>query len=173
MPKVKVTSRIFFRNLLIVYAGISMAVLVIPAVFYFLRNQPDFSMTSDGSEAYFPYIVLGAALPAYGLSYMLFSRMVAAAATEPRLEGKLQKYRTAFIIGLALAEVPAILGAVGYYMTGMEFLLANAAVSVVVMSLYLPSRSKVAAKLNLDSRQVEHINDPDYVLYEAELVNED
>jgi hypothetical protein len=173
MRKFKVTSRIYFRNMLITYAGISVAVLLIPAAFYFVRNQPDYVASSNGNEEMLAWVALGAALPAFGLSILLFKRMVAVAATEPRLEYKLKKYKSATIIALALAEVPAILGAIGYYLTGFEYLLLTAAASVMVMSLFLPARNKVAERLQLDERQRGHINNPEYLLYEVDMVEQD
>jgi len=69
------------------------------------------------------------------------------------LADKLNLYRTAIILYLGLCELPALISAIIFLLTGNYYLLIITGVAVYLMFSKFPSGGKMADELNLDLKE--------------------
>lgn len=73
------------------------------------------------------------------------------------LNDKLNSYRTALIVYIALCEGPALFAIIAYLLTGNVYLLSVTAVMIFAMLRKMPSQRRVAADLSLDWQQQQEL----------------
>jgi uncharacterized membrane protein len=91
-------------------------------------------------------------LPAgYFVAKMLFKKID----QNDQLKDKMQKYRTAQIIRLALCEGVGLLAIVSLLLTSNLFFLIFLFIALFVMLLYYPSPDKIGREINLTQNEIE------------------
>ena len=141
-------------QLRILHGAFCAGVVLFGGVAAFLVHQD--GPLGDASLAQ-PLMMVAAVLAVSGLAASVFltNRLLEKARQQPDVAGKLVAYRSAFIIGVALLEGPALFAVVAYLLTGNVIVLAIVAVLVLRMLMMRPTRDKIATALGLQYDEVD------------------
>jgi hypothetical protein len=172
MEKRKVTSEGYFRMLLILFGAMLMSQMSMVGIFLFLVLTGEWAETPDMLIP-MAYAVPAVACIGFGLSFVLPVRLMAAAADKATLSEKLRGYQMAMIIKIVLLEIPALLGCVGFYMTGSYFFLIANVVSIALFANAFPARNKVIEALRLSGAEIDVVNDGQAVVMEYDISDAD
>jgi len=89
---------------------------------------------------------------------MYAKRIAAAQTTGLSLMHKLNIYRAALMLYLALCEGAGLFAVIVYFLTGNKLLLAVAAIVLLAMLLKRPEKSKIFNELQLSSQEQMELN---------------
>lgn len=141
----------------LLFSALFMGVLIITIVFFALVPNP--KLNTDFSTGDYTMIVPLVAFAGLSMSKGLFMRMINQAKNKETLKGKLNTYRTALIIGLALCEAPAIFANVAYFVEGNQFYQLIAIVCLGMMLTFNPKQKKLIKDLELRGQDLEQFMD--------------
>lgn len=162
----KVTSKEYFRTLTIIYAGLIMGQVGIGAGFYFSKTMAS-SMASDvNAQNVLKYLVPTIIVAAYFGASRIYSSMVSKLAQYSSLEEKMTRYRTPFIVRLALLEAAFIFTIVIYANTLNMSYLYFALIPLGYAILLFPTRSAVGRDIGLD------FEDQNRLMNDEEVISE-
>ena len=101
----------------------------------------------------FLIIAIALAIVCVSSSYILFRKKISDINQQDDLSIKLQGYRAALILQLALAEAPTLLAIIFFMLTGSSYLLILVvALLLNFLNLY-PSKNKLAQQLELNDQE--------------------
>lgn len=103
-------------------------------------------------------VLLVAAISLIVATRMYPKRIAAAHATGLSLIDKLNIYRGALVLYMALCEGPGLFAVIVYFLTGNKLLLIVVAVVLLAMLLKRPEKSKIFNELQLSSREQLELN---------------
>jgi cobalamin biosynthesis protein CobD/CbiB len=101
----------------------------------------------------FLYVVIVVAVLATTMSYKLFSQKLEEAKQQNDLTNKLDGYRAAFILQLALCEGPALFSVICYFLTENKMLLVVLLFLVLNFARLYPTKTKIVQQLELDDNE--------------------
>ena len=96
-----------------------------------------------------------------GASRFMFKLSVKQAQEKATLKEKLNAYRVALIIGLALCEGPAIYANIAFISEGNHFYIIFTILSALVMLTYNPTAKKTIKDLDLRGDELDQFKDKD------------
>ena len=91
-------------------------------------------------------------------TWLYKKRIVAAQSLDLALMDKLNIYRAALMLYLALCEAPGLFAAIIYFLTGNHLLLVVIALILIAMFLKRPEKSKIFNELQLNSQEQLELN---------------
>lgn len=131
----------------LLHSAILMGSIIISVVFLAITKDQYFKADfSDGPFMLMVPIVTAAGLVVGGGIFKVFVKQ---AKEKESLKAKLTQYRVATIVRLALAEGPALFGAIAFIQEGNQFYLGGTLLCVLVMLIYAPSEKKIIKDLDL------------------------
>ncbi len=172
MEKRKLSSGSYFRTLMILFGAMLVSQVAMAGVFVYLTISQEIAEDPEMMSV-MVYVVPVMACSMIGLSFVIFSKMVNAAADKSSLSDKLRGFQTAMIMRMALLEGPAILAATAIFLTGSIYFLVVNAVSVLMFAMMIPRKEKVIELLRLTSPEINLVNDPDATVMEYEVSDAD
>ncbi|MFN8343743.1 MAG: hypothetical protein U0X91_01995 [Spirosomataceae bacterium] len=156
------TSRQYFKLLLLIYGVMLVGQVGTGAVFYFLRITQAAVMQDDAQLAgIFQYIV-PAAVVLLPLSGLMLSKNALKNITEREpLSEKLRKYQSNLLLKYAFFEGPTLLALVAYFLTGKVAFLGAASALVIWFLFQIPHKDRVFNELPLLPSEASKLNDPE------------
>ncbi len=137
--------------------------LLILAMFYFLQPEPSESLEGETATIYIPLLVLGLLVGAFFLG----RNRIEAAREQRDLKEKLTAYRAALILRWAMIEGGVLLCGVFFFLSREMLLLAVAGVGLVALLLFIPSRGRTLADMDLSSSEQAQLDDPNFIIFET------
>ncbi|AXE16484.1 hypothetical protein DR864_01440 [Runella rosea] len=156
------TSKQYFKLLLLVYGVMLVAQVGTGTVFFFLRSTQSKSMPNEVTLGQlFGYLVPCAAviLPLVGI--LLAKKTIKALRINDLLSDKLRKYQSALIFKYAFFEGATFFSLVAYFITGELLHLGVAGALVMVFLTQLPTRNRVFNEVPLSTLDESKLNNPD------------
>jgi hypothetical protein len=131
----------------ILFSAILMATMIITVVFIAVTEDHYFNM--DFNESPFMLMVPIVTVIGLGVSNGIFKVYTKQAREKKGLKAKLNQYRIAVIIRLALTEGPAIFAAVAFMQEGNHFYLLFSIICIALMITYNPKEQRLIKDLDL------------------------
>lgn len=172
MEKRKLSSGSYFRMLMILFGAMLMSQVAMAGIFVYLTLSQAMALDPD-MLGIMIYVVPVMACSMFGLSFVVFSKMVNTAAEKNALSDKLRGFQMAMVVRMALLEAPAVLAAVSIFLTGSIYFLAVNAVSVLLFAVMIPRKEKVIELLRLTSPEIDLVSDPQAIVMEYEVTTAD
>ena len=156
------TSRQYFKLLLLIYGVMLVGQVGTGAVFYFLRSTQAEVMHDEAQLAgIFQYVVPGAALLLPLAGWFLSKNALKNITEREPLSDKLRKYQSNLLLKYAFFEGPTLLALVAYFLTGNKVFL-GAAVALVIWFLFqVPNKDRVFSEIPLLPSEESKLNDPE------------
>lgn len=142
------TTKDFFSKLTLIFFGLVSGQLILAGVGYFLNQQGAFSPNQEFQDI-MEIIIPLAALASVGGATFLTRGLIAQIPKDSSLEKKLNQYRNAVIIKIALYEGVSILAIVAYMLTGQWLFLAVSLTLIAVQLTIAPNPNKAIDQLGL------------------------
>lgn len=162
----KVTSKEYFRTLTIIYAGLVMGQLGIGAGFYFSKTVAGSMVNDANAQNILKYLVPVIIIAAYFGASRIYTIMVSKLSECATLEEKMTRYRTPFIVRLALLEAAYIFTIVIYANTLTMSYLYFALLPLGYSLILFPTRSAVGRDIGLDFEDQNRLMKDDEVISE-------
>lgn len=155
---VKTTPKNFFASVNIIFLGLLFGLLSFVAIFYFMMESTGFN--ADFSS---PLILVSLVLAALGffLSGVIYRKTASKIDKNLPLNLKLQKISGAILARYVVVEIPAMLSAIFYMLTGNLFFLAVAAIMILYFVILKPNREKTLEDMNLTPEQKQQMSRED------------
>ncbi len=156
------TSRQYFKLLLLVYGVMVVAQVGTGAVFFLLRSTQSKAMPSEVRLGeLFKYLVPVAAILLPLVGVLLAKRTIKRLKVSELLSDKLRKYQSALIFKYAFFEAATFCSLVAYFLTGDMGHLGIAVGLVMVFSTQLPTKNRVFDEVPLSPMDESKLNNPD------------
>ncbi|WP_428662850.1 hypothetical protein [Runella sp.] len=156
------TSKQYFKLLLLVYGVMLVAQVGTGTVFFFLRSTQANAMPSEVTLGkLFVYLVPGAAVVLPLLGMQLSKKSIKELGIADLLSDKLRKYQSALIFKYAFFEAATFLSLVAYFLTGEMLHLGVAGTLVLFFLTQLPTRNRVFNEVPLSPLDESQLNNPD------------
>ena len=168
MEKRKISSASYFRLLMILFGAMLASQVAMAGVFVYLTISQQMAEDPELMSV-MVFVVPVMATSMIGLSFVVFSKLVNAAAEKSSLSDKLRGFQTATLLRMALLEAPSLLAAVSIFLTGSTYFLVVNAVSIVLLALTIPRKEKVIELLRLTSPEIDLLNDPSAIVMEFDV----
>ncbi|MEO0895877.1 MAG: hypothetical protein AAFY71_05735 [Bacteroidota bacterium] len=144
------TTKTYFSSLTILWFAFIMGQILFAGVAYYVGKTDGLLGEEESTlENLFIYIVPAVAVSAIGISTFLHRNILGQAKNQTGLSGKMDKYRSAFIIKMALHEGPSLLSLVAFFLTGNMLFLAVSGVIILLQAVMRPSPEKAIEELQL------------------------
>lgn len=142
----------FFRSIQILHGAMFMGVVMILIILKFVLG------IEDRSEGDYLFAMVGISLALSSLVFgnIIYSKKIEAIKKEqlPIME-RLEAYRAAFIMNLALLEGPALVCLILHFLNGDPLLFYACVFMVIMLALARPTEEKVMQELGLQSEDVQ------------------
>lgn len=158
------TSKSYFSQLSILFFAFIAGQLIFAGVAFFLNQQGGME-TDPELEDIMKILVPLAAVAAVGGSTFLAKGLLAQIPKDSSLEKKLNQYRSAFMVKMAMHEGPSLLAIVAYLLTGQILFLVVSGVIIALQFMMNPSPQKTIDELGLVGQE------RDILLDEAGVIN--
>ncbi|HEY4876712.1 MAG TPA: hypothetical protein VIH86_14130 [Puia sp.] len=143
----------YVKSLQILHNALLIGLLLF-ALIVILLVKNGFAATGNNFPAdIFLYIAIAMSVILVAMSYKLFNQKLEEAKQENNLEDKLNGYRAAFILQLALCEAPGLFAIICYFLTGNKMLLGLLFLLVVNFGSSHLTKSKLVQQLELDDEE--------------------
>ena len=156
------TSRQYFKLLLLIYGVMLVAQIGTGAVFFFLRSTQADVMHDDAQlAAIFQYVVPGAALLLPFIGWLFSKKTLKAISEKEPLSDKLRKYQSNLLLKYAFFEGPTLLALVAYFLTGKKEFLGAAVALILWFLTQVPTKNRVFDEIPLLPVEESKLNDPE------------
>lgn len=156
------TSKQYFKLLLLVYGVMLVAQVGTGTVFFFLRSTQANAMPKEATLGkLFTYLVPGTALVLPMLGILLAKRSIKGLEISDLLSDKLRKYQSTLIFKYAFFEAATFFSLVAYFLTGEWLHLGIAGALILFFLTQLPTRNRVFNEVPLSSLDESQLNNPD------------
>ena len=119
----------------------------------FLTTSPSRVLPGSEQNKNLFLIIAVASLATIPAGNMVFRKKMERIDQIPKAQ-RLETYQSAMIIRAAMTEASAFISIIGFMMTGVLYVFIPALISLVVMALFFPTRSKLASELNLSESEL-------------------
>jgi len=145
----------FFKSIQILHAAMFFGMVMIMIILKFIVGIKD---TSDG-DLLFPAMGIGLAISSLVLGQIIFNnRMETLKKERITVAEKLEAYRSAFIIKLALLEGPALFCLVLHFLNGNPLLFYTFLFILIIFAYERPIEARIKQQLNLHAENLAAIN---------------
>ena len=143
---------VFFYSMV---GGLLMFTIIIFVMSYF---QPPPIADKSVFKTIFIVVLFMSALSLSAATWLYRKRIATAQSSDLALMDKLNIYRAALMLYLALCEAPGLFAAIIYFLTGNQLLLVVIALILIAMFLKRPEKSKIFNELQLNSQEQLELN---------------
>lgn len=154
----------FLKSLQTLYFALLGGQVIALIVFYLLPAGQESTLPDSGMAVRIPLV----AVILLAAAFFLGRKRIEAAREETELKAKISAYRTAVILRCALLEGGVLLAGIFFFLERNLLLLAFAALGVGVFLLFIPSRARVVADLDLSTQEQAMLDDPNVIVTEYE-----
>lgn len=161
----KQTSGQYFRALTTMYLALLAGQIVLFVIFLYL-NLTDPSRQPDPMGDILKYLVAILVINGFVVGQLIYKKRLIKLKSLDVLAAKLEAYRGAMIMRLALLEGPSLLALVLYFLTADLFFIMMTGFIIVIFLFFIPSRDKISRELELSSSEKMKIENPDTVINE-------
>jgi hypothetical protein len=154
----------FFRQINMIYAVQIITLVAFSIVVFYLCQ------TTTGNSADKPMQYILALLIIAGLAASQYIPRLMLQKIDPNLEFryKVPKYFPIAVIRVACLEASGLAACVAAFITGRQYFLVMVPLLLIVLLIYRPTRSQVAAELNLSVQEKNLLDNPNTVLVQGE-----
>ncbi len=167
MNIIKQTGKEYFKALRIIHlvlvAGVVFFLLVLLLLDYL--QSGGFGL-EDLGEIFF-YLAFIFSLGAIFLGNVFFGKKIAAIKMKMDLKQKLEDYRKALIVRLALLEAPAFFCCVAFMLTGQWIFVGVALFNLAILVALHPSKERAELEMDLSFQERQRLKDPKEVVCEV------
>lgn len=163
MESIKMTSGEYFKSLKVVHLALVVGVVFFALTSILLQFAGFGTLGPDVDKILVLVVPIIALIGSY-TSNFIFRKKLSEIKKKSSLKEKMEEYRSAFIIRLALIEAPSFLTVVAYLLTGNYLFLGIVVALLIVFFIYSPNQSKFIAELELTKSESDMINNPETVI---------
>ena len=164
MESEKQLSKDYFKSLQIIHFALMMGILFFAIIAFILVSQGFAVAGLEDIDIMLSFFVPVFLIIGLVSGNFLFKLKVIEAKGNLSLLEKLNIYRGALIIKMALLEGPAFLSIIIFIITGKLMHLALTGILLIVFVLYRPSKEKLISDLELNQSQRQTLEDPDGII---------
>lgn len=160
MEIIKITSGEYFKSIKIVHIALVIGVVFFALVSVFLQMN---GFNTADQEFINIFLLVVSIFTLFGViaSNLIFKKKIRTIKEKSSLKVKMDEYRAALLIKLALIEAPAFFTVIAYLVTGDYIFLGIVLLLIIVFLIYTPNRVKFINDLGLTKAESELINNPD------------
>lgn len=150
-----------YKGNFILHVAMVSGVILLAVVAHLLNNafsEPLFGHMADMSKT-FQYIAYAITISGYFGGMYMFKNLVKQARQKEGLLAKLEAYRSANVMQIALLEGPALVSIVFYMLTNAYVFLLIGGMLILYMLLKLPVVSKISEDLELSNEQRKELSE--------------
>lgn len=164
-----VTVKGYFNGLTIVYFGIIFSMLLLSAVFCFVRMNEEIQPTPPFDKT--TAMLIAGAVTAVSVlgGRFLYNSFTAKIPIQKTLAAKMNLYRMATIIRFALSELPVIVSVVLFFLTAYYELFIFAGIGLLYFFTLKPSKQQFTGIVNPDLNELKILDDPAAVVMQTEI----
>ncbi|MEY5048832.1 MAG: hypothetical protein RLZZ175_2191, partial [Bacteroidota bacterium] len=158
-----ITCESYFKSL----KTLAFALIIGQSIFLFTSMYINFSKNKQGldfDKIIFSILIISLITVSYVLGRFLFDNQIKQVYENDKLYEKLQKYQTAIILQFALIEFGGLFSTVCYFLSNEMIFAFLSLVPILLSVVHFPSKSKLINVLNLSSKEVDILEDGNYVL---------
>lgn len=144
----------FYTGLMVVYFAILCGMILMISIAFYIKAYGEMieaGVAWETLQFLVPLFALGCMIG----SVLLYQNKTYHIPTESPLSEKLNKYRTAFIIRLALLEAPLLLSAIALILTGQEVFTFISVILIANCLAIYPRKNQIAESLSLNQQERE------------------
>ncbi|HYG52751.1 MAG TPA: hypothetical protein VD905_17730, partial [Flavobacteriales bacterium] len=143
-----VTVNGFFKGLTKVYIGIIVSMIMLSAVFYYVRmiNENPLPPPFDKTLA----LIIAGVVSVFSIlvAHLIYATMTRKIQGIGTLAGKMHQFRIANVIRFAMSELPIIISVVFFFLTGYYELFIFAGIGLLHFFTLLPSKQQFISLFN-------------------------
>ncbi len=163
METIKMTSGAYFKSIKIVHLALVIGVVFFTLISVFLQFN-GFGTVGHELTNILLIVVPIIALVGVFASAFLFKKKLNGINGRSNLKEKMEDYRSALIVKLALIEGPSFFTIIAFLLTGNYIFLGIAVMLIIVFLIYKPSQTKFINDLELTNKELDLINNADAVI---------
>jgi hypothetical protein len=164
METFPLTSKAYFKAIQIVYYALIAGQLFFAFIILFLIYGSEFKPEMQDFKNVFIIVVTLFAIGGLFASQIIFRNRLDQAKSRTNLPEKLADYRSALIVRFALLEFPSFGSIVFCMITGEVIFLGMSGLIVAVFLAIKPTKDKAIMELELNSSDVNYLNNPDNIV---------
>ncbi|MAY83800.1 MAG: hypothetical protein CMP59_06655 [Flavobacteriales bacterium] len=165
----KQTSKEYLRGLSIVHAALLFGQIIFLALMLFINStQIVDNSLEDLNEIFLILVPLVAIAGILGGKFLTQNKLESIKAKSD-LNEKLDLYRGALIVKLALLEGPSFFGIICYYLTGDYIYAGIAALIIIIFFTYRPTKESIVKDLELDREEKSLLDNPEAIVTEVKV----
>ena len=142
----------YFKSLQILYKALFIGLLLFGSIAILLVKN-GFATGNNFPADIFLYVAIALSVTLVSLSYKLFNKKLEEAKQQNNLGDKLNGYRAAFILQLALCEMPGLFTIICYLLTGSKMFMWLLLLLLLNFGSRYPTKSKLIQQLELDMEE--------------------
>jgi len=151
------TSGEYFKSIKIVHIALVIGVVFFILISVFLQIK-GFGTVAPEIDNILLFVVPIFALGGIFASNFVFKKRLNEIRKKSNLKEKMEEYRSALIVKLALIEGPSFFAVVTYLLTGNYIYLGLAVILIIVFLIYTPNKTKFINDLELAKNESDLIN---------------
>jgi len=160
METIKMTTGAYFKSLKVVHLALALGVVFFTLTSILLQFAGFGTPGPDVDKILVLVVPIFALIGSYASNF-IFRKKLNEIRKKSSLKEKMEEYRSALIIRLALIEGPSFLTVVAYLLTGNYLFLGLVVALLIVFFIYAPKQSKFIADLELTKTEADLINNPE------------
>jgi hypothetical protein len=164
METIKMTSGGYFNSIKIIHIALVVGVVFFTLVSVLLQIQ---GFDTIGQEIDNVLLIVVPIFALFGIfaSNLVFKKKLNGIRKKSNLKEKMEEYRSALIIKLALIEGPSFFAVVSYLLTGNSIYLGILLLLIIVFLIYTPNKTKLINDLELTKNDSELINNSEAEIF--------
>ncbi|MEI6346593.1 MAG: hypothetical protein WCP69_01480 [Bacteroidota bacterium] len=164
MDQNKITSKEYFKGIKIIHLALAIGQAFFLLVAFGLVQTGNYEIAFQDSSNIFNYLVVIFGLLGISSSFLIFKNRLNSCKEKTNLIDKMECYRSSLLIRYALLQAPSFFAIVFYLLTGTILYLAIPVIIIVIFILIRPTHQKAEIDLELNSTEVQMINNPDALI---------
>ena len=152
METIKMTSGEYFKSIKIVHIALVVGVVFFALISVFLQIK-GFGTVGHEIDKVLLIVVPIFALIGIFASNFVFKKKLNEIRKKSNLKEKMEEYRSALIIKLALIEGPSFFAVVSFLLTGNYIYLGLTVILIIVFLIYTPNKTKFINELELTKKE--------------------
>ena len=160
----KLTSREYFKTMLIIWIALIGGQVLFGIITFYLNNNGSYDPQEKDLKDIFIYLVPVFAVYGVIAGSIIFKKRLNSSKKKTGLLEKLNDYRAALIIRYALLEGTTFFSLVSYLMTGDLLFLYISILIIATFIIIKPSTKNVINDLELNPGEIQIISNPDSII---------
>jgi hypothetical protein len=152
METIKMTSGEYFKSIKIVHIALVVGVVFFALTSVFLQIK-GFGTVGHEIDKVLLIVVPIFTLIGIFASNFVFKKKLNEIRKKSNLKEKMEEYRSALIIKLALIEAPSFFAVISFLLTGNYIYLGLAVILIIVFIIYTPNKTKFINELELTKKE--------------------